>query len=90
MMAQFTIVKNMMADDVVDYRRKVLEWLTARLGECVKHDNQHIFGETYTADTWSVESNSFIGKFHNWRMEYEIEINDDVVAVEFALIKDSL
>jgi len=89
-MAHFRVVKDMLAIDIVDYRRKVLEWLAARAGSYLKHENQELFSETYTADTWSVEVLSFLGKFHNWRMEYEIEIADDIVAVEFALIKDSL
>jgi hypothetical protein len=92
MAVEFQVVKMMNDDDVVEYRRKVVDWLIMRLGEpTFEHENERMVLSSETqSEKWSVSACPIMGKYHNWSMHYFITIDDDVIAVEFALVKDSL
>ena len=84
-------MKSMIDDDVVDYLLVVKAWLSERLGppyETVPSSSS--LGSTTTATKWSIDTTPIFGKFHTWSMHYLITISDDTVAVEFALVKDTL
>lgn len=92
MAVEFQVVKMMNDDDVVEFRRKVIDWLVERLGEpTFEHENEQMVLSSETqGEKWSVSACPIMGKFHNWAMHYFIKIDDDVIAVEFALVKDAL
>jgi hypothetical protein len=89
-MTSFTIIKDEHDVDAVEYKNKLIAWLTERLGKVTAHTNFSIFNDNYIADDWDLEVSSLFGKFHNWCMSYTVDIRNDLVAVEFALVKDSL
>ena len=90
-MNNFFVMKSMIDDDVVDYLLKVKEWLSERLGPPTQtFASSAGLGSTTLAEKWSIETSPIIGKFHTWSMHYLITIKDDTVAVEYALVKDTL
>lgn len=92
MAVEFQVIKMMNDDDVVEYRRKVINWLIERLGEqTFEYDTeQMVLSSENRGDKWSVSACPIMGKYHNWSMHYTITIDDDIIAVEFALVKDAL
>lgn len=89
-MYSFKIVKQSQDADVVEYKQKVLKWLSERLGDAIEHQSFAVYNDVYHAEEWDIEVHALMGKFHNWCMHYLVDIKDEMVAVEFALVKDSL
>jgi hypothetical protein len=89
-MNHFVVMKSMLDDDVVSFVPKIKEWLSTRLGSELSTSTYTTVGSITIADKWSLEVMPIFGKFNTWSMTYQICINDDIVAVEFALVKDTL
>lgn len=71
-------------------RQTILDWLVAHAPSPeYRHIDRHN-GDTYIGEGWALRTTFKVGKYREWGIEYEIGIEDDLIAVEFMLIKDSL
>jgi hypothetical protein len=75
-------------DNIVSFKPKVIDWLVARTTNRADYSFSPNI-DTVEGDGWNMTIKTNVGKFRNWCFIYEIEIEDDTIAVEFALVKDS-
>lgn len=79
-----------MQDENVLVLDDLIEWFTLRTSTEIerKEINSNVTCTYVKGDGWSITLTFLVGQYRSWSMVYQIEIEDNTLAVEFALVKD--